>query len=98
MVTWRPHSSNGGQRQPPQKLTDRPAPYTRPGVGDDVLARRIVAALIAIRSGDEDGDVEVSGIRVLNRVTQDDNGTIYYHMTGAAREILRSVGMLPWGN
>ena len=39
----------------------------------------------------------VAGHRVLERVVNSDDGPIFYHLTHAARELLRGQGLLPWG-
>ena len=52
--------------------------------------------LRAIRSGVAGHGVSVQGVRLLERVTYDEAGNAYYHLTSRTRALLRANGGLPW--
>ena len=41
--------------------------------------------------------MRVDDVQLLERVTDDDDGRLYYHLSMRARELLRANGGLPWG-
>jgi len=65
---------------------------------DPSLAVPVRDFLRTVRRANGAGWTEpVAGHRVLERVIKSDDGSIFYHLTHAARELLRGQGLLPWG-
>jgi hypothetical protein len=92
------------QRQPPQVLPTIDVVQPRPAKAEastETTRKAIVAAetLRGIRSGLTPNDYySPDGVLLLTRVSYDKAcDTTFYHLTNAARELLRAGGCLPWG-
>jgi hypothetical protein len=59
---------------------------------------RAMMTLRSIRNGAAERYARVDDVQLLDRVTNDADGHVYYHLTTQARELLRTNKGLPWGN
>ena len=92
-----------GRRQPPQHLSptevqaaiDTATASLAPP--DPRWVAEAVKTLRAIRDGGAPADARVDGVRLLARVTHDEDGRVNYHLTNQVRELLRRGNGLPWG-
>jgi hypothetical protein len=60
-------------------------------------AHAMAESLKAIKAGKRSSNLAVGGVRLLERVTQDEkSGAAFFHLTRECRERLRAGGRLPW--
>ena len=78
------------------KIDTTPPPPVDFGIIDR-QAVQMAAKLRDIRDGKAPDTAEIDGIRLVQRVSYDEEGMATYHLTQPAREILRVGGQLPWG-